>query len=604
MDYTLNAVSNQAAAVEAWIAAGSFLEALQELGRAQGIPWRGQMHFHIRFDPAQVLLSDGRETPGCDAAGVESARCILARAAANGREAGALTILRAAVEVCAGRHAQALEILAQQEKPGRWAAWVPLWRFRARTRGNFMTGPTAAMLEGIDDLDQAVTADPDNVHALAWRGRALKGLDQLTTALEDFSRAVALASGYHWVRLARANVRAELGDAGGALDDCSYVLERCGQAPWAWAMQARIKARSLGVRACIADLDRALELDSSYGALYAWRGEAKRQAGDWTGAERDLRAALRSNPPSPLAFLWLGRLCMKRGREEEARRLLDSAVERMPGYNLARAYRWQLKLAAGRFEEALEDFLRMAPLRPDQVWTPRWEDSGALRRSLKPLLERHARDAWAHAWAGKLLALMPDTDPWTALSHLDRALQIQARHGWAALWRGEVLYRFQGGSKALPDFERAAEWAPSAQSLGWLGRARLDLGHAERAVALFGQALQMDPDDNRVRAWRGEALARLGRCQQALADLTEIRARVLNAPEPFYWRAQALERSGHAQEALSSVEQALERRPGFWQAQLLKARVLKGMGNLSQARGELLRAGDIRSCAGFSGARG
>lgn len=525
----------------------------EEAVAAVGGPASG-LDFDVAFDPTRVLLVDGRETPTGGRAAITKA----ARAAARVSDEALRLLLQGALAACAGTYERGLGLLARAAVAAPGDPWPLLWSFRCRVKGDFMTGPTRAMLESLELLDRAAALAPDNRHVFTWRSRALKGLNLVAAALEDMDRAVALEPGDDWARLGRANIRAELGKRAEALADCARVRARRPSEPWVWAMQARVKARCGDLGGCLGDLDRALELSPDFGAaIYAWRGEARRQAGKPRGAREDFARALSMDPGCALALQWRGRFAMLAGRPAEALRWLDRCLARAPVNPLARAYRWQLRLEAGRFEEALEDFWRFGSMRPEQFWAP---DRGAagVRRGLDRLVARFPKESWAWAWRGRVLELMERPAAGEAEAAFARALSLSPRHAWARLWSAQALYRRRGAQEALPELSRAAALEFFGAAAGALGRALLDLGRVEEAVRSLDRACALRPDDNELAVWRGEALARAGRADEALRELSAARCAILHSAAPHYWRAQALLSAGRALEAKREAARALE----------------------------------------------
>lgn len=249
-----------------------------------------------------------------------------------------------------------------------------------------------------------------------------------------------------------------------------------------------------------------------------------------------------------------------------------------------------MRLQAGKFAEALKAFLRSRPLKPEQAWFPQSQGHASLRRDLEAIVSRHAGEAWAFAWAGKLLAGLGADDLSAARRYLDRALELDPRHAWALLWLGELLYRAEGARAARPAVEKSVEAEMTSKNLGLRGRLRMDQGETGQALDDLDAALVLDRDDNELRAWRGEALARLERPLDALKELVPARLRVLDAPAPFFWRAEALTQTGRFEEALEAADGALRRRETFVPARMLKARVLKALGRNEEARRELIAA--------------
>ena len=572
---------------------GLFLDAILLLGEECGARWEGEMDFNVAFDFDRIFLLDGQDKPTCDAAGLASARAILRRVEELFGENRLTLVLRGAVETCAARYDEALEILERAESRDPGDPWVHLWKFRARSHADFMGGPTLRMQESLAHVDRAIELDPDNPHAFAWRARARRNLPQsfVPLALRDIDRVIEILPRYLWAIGFRANLHANLGDKKRSLDNCAAFESLCPDKPCVWASLGRIKARLGLLDESLHDLDRAIAMDPGGSMLYAWRGEVKRLLGLQAEAANDFWRSHELKPRYILNLLWIARIRMLEGDFRFAAECLDQVVREAPYNERAYAYRWQCRLWLGQFEGALEDYHRVSHRTSDDLWMPQIADAAARRSTLQTMLDRFPADPWAYVWRGRILASARTADLDAARADFDRALSLAPDQPWAHLWKGEILYQMGRSKDAAAHFERSFRLTPSVRSQSWLARVRLDEGKVEAALSFLQTAVSSAPDDNELRLMLGEALTRSERYEEAFAELTEIRLQISGRPEGFYWRAQACASSGRLSEALVLVDRALELRAGQYPpAHVLKARILRAAGKLEEARAELLAA--------------
>jgi tetratricopeptide (TPR) repeat protein len=116
------------------------------------------------------------------------------------------------------------------------------------------------------------------------------------------------------------------------------------------AGSARLPRREF--REARADLDAALELDSSIPGLYALAGQARDALGDTDAATAAFQAALRTDPRDFTANLYLGAIRLKQRDLDGARPLLEMAIELQPQAPQARLQMAKLDAMTGKYAEA------------------------------------------------------------------------------------------------------------------------------------------------------------------------------------------------------------------------------------------------------------
>lgn len=144
-----------------------------------------------------------------------------------------------------------------------------------------------------------------------------------------------------------------------------------------------------------------------------------------------------------------------------------------------------------------------------------WAGWCAPCRSLKPVLEKLAEEA-----GGRFLLVKIDADrnPETTASHGVRSLPTVK-----AFRDGIVVDEFMGAlpESAVRDF--LSRILPSPAELAQReGRAHLDAGDADGAVAILGRALALDPRSDSIRVDLAEAHLRAGAIDAARAALADL----------------------------------------------------------------------------------
>ncbi len=118
---------------------------------------------------------------------------------------------------------------------------------------------------------------------------------------------------------------------------------------------------------------------------------------------------------------------------------------------------------------------------------------------------------------------------------------MQRESAYELLQRGQALMKQRHNAQAAVVLERAARLEPGKGSiLEALGRAYYNSGQHERAAAVFGELLEIDPSAAYGHYALGQALKQVGRRQEAR---THLRLACALAPDSALYRA-ALARLG------------------------------------------------------------
>ncbi|MBP0021704.1 MAG: tetratricopeptide repeat protein [Cyanobacteria bacterium SBLK] len=104
----------------------------------------------------------------------------------------------------------------------------------------------------------------------------------------------------------------------------------------------------------------------------------------------------------------------------------------------------------------------------------------------------------------------------------------------------------------------------SSKAKSWYdwGNTLYRLGHWERAIASYDQALSVQPDYGRAWQEKGLALIQLQRYDEAIAAWDEADRYQTNSVQALYERGRVLAAANRSEEALASYDRALEMRPG------------------------------------------
>lgn len=332
------------------------------------------------------------------------------------------------------------------------SGWCYAWRANARRLAGDLKGAER-------DFDAAVKLQPFYHRAYVWRGSLLRKLGRWEEALEDLNRGLVLDPHYSLTYHERSLVRRKLGDIPGALSDLDRAFLLDHRYSWIFKVGGTPSAEEL--RKGIKELEKAERRYPHLPSLFMWRGQARLQAGDSSGALVDFETGARMDPHHGLNLGWLGLALLESGEAERALEPLRKAVRFEPHFRIARAWLARAEYACGlraRARRSLLDVLREKPLTP---WARYW-------------LASFDREE------GRLAS---------AERELQRALLIDGK-------------------------------SPEAYLL--LAQTRLERGRDEEALEAAQQCLSFAPNVGRAHIAKAAALVRLGRAEEAIASYRTV----------------------------------------------------------------------------------
>jgi len=146
-----------------------------------------------------------------------------------------------------------------------------------------------------------------------------------------------------------------------------------------------------------------------------------------------------------------------------------------------------------------------------------------------------------------------------------RAIGLEAKHGPARAYRAKLL-RLRGDPEvAIAELSDMLAMNPNLPTQrAELGRAKIDIGRAEEAVADIEKAISVFPSNGAVHLWQlwaGQAALLVGDANAALHWLQK--ARRPNHADPVPWLAVALARLGREEEGRALLAEHAAKTPGF-----------------------------------------
>jgi tetratricopeptide (TPR) repeat protein len=190
----------------------------------------------------------------------------------------------------------------------------------------------------------------------------------------------------------------------------------------------------------------------------------------------------------------------------------------------------------------------------------------------------------ARALYGRGAALFEKKDYYHALEDLGEAIRLQPeKMARAHLIRARIHLAYETIKPAFDEYERAIKLDPSLSlpeksklAAAYLsrGNASRDQGELDAAIAAYGHAIHLNPDDPKCRAARGEAAYDKGNRDQAIADLSDSIKLDPHGVDALVKRGEIYRDAGRLRDAISDFSQAIVLVPTA-----LKARCGRGLAN-------------------------
>ncbi|MEQ9359766.1 CHAT domain-containing tetratricopeptide repeat protein [Coleofasciculus chthonoplastes] len=357
--------------------------------------------------------------------------------------------------------------------------------------------------ESVDYLTQSLNIEPCYILALAYRGRAYRGLKLEEPATADFEQVLQLEPQTHQDWRGR----------GLAL----YELKRYEEA--------------------IVSYDKAIEINSDY--YYAWgnRGNALGKLGRYSEAIASFDKAIEINPDNYNARNGWGVALYELGKYEEAIASCDKAIEINPDYYYAWGNRGNALDNLGKYSEAIASCDKAIEINPDNYNA--WGNRGGALNNLGKYSE--------------------------AIASYDKAIEINPDDYNAWGNRGSALDNLGKYSEAIASCDKAIEINPDYYNAwGNRGGALNNLGKYSEAIASCDKAIEINPDYYYAWKNRGWALLNLKRYNEAFQNWEDGRKNFnLDTPEHregrgelYYSEAQAYYQLGRQEANLDNLLKA------------------------------------------------
>ncbi|WP_240797807.1 tetratricopeptide repeat protein [Streptomyces sp. F001] len=460
---------------------------------------------------------------------------------------------------------------------------------------------TAILRQWTDTLGQAArdTAEPtlqswaDRLqNAVADDEPALAALTALLAHGQLGSTARAWAHAYRGQRLSLADRDEE------AIAELDRAVAVDSGNARAWAFRGNVHRWRGNDDQAINDLTAALDLDPDYAWALARRGDAHRSAGRLDQAVADLTAALNLDPDDVWALGSRGQTHYQAGRYDEAVTDFTAALDIDPTVAWVLGSRGQTHRMADRYEEAIADLTAALALDPDDAWSlaqrgaahygaDRYDEAVA---DFSASLDLNPDQAWALGARGQTHRMAGRYDQ--AVADLTAALDLKPDYPWALAQRGAAHHGANRYDQAVADLTAALDFDPDyAWALARRGCAHRMAGRYDQAVTDLTAALDLEPDYPWALSQRGEAHRQAGRIEEAVADFSACLDLNADGTWALCQRGVARRAAGQFASAREDLVGAVTARPddaGYAFEQLMLDTMTRGLEACTHAWTELL----------------
>ncbi|MFN5955373.1 MAG: tetratricopeptide repeat protein [Dolichospermum sp.] len=230
-------------------------------------------------------------------------------------------------------------------------------------------------------INQAIQLQPNNPNLYNQKRGVLSDLKKYKEAAAAINKAIELSPRAAFY-LNRGNVRYNLGDKQGAIDDYNQAIKINPNLALAYYNRGIVRYELGDKPGAIDDFNLAIKFNPNFALAYIGRGVVRNDLGDKPGAIDDYTQAIKINPNDALAYYNRGNVRNDLGDKQGAIDDFNQAIKFNP--NLAQAYgnRAYVYYQLGDKQKAREDLQRAAQLFMAQGNTAAYEKAMGLLKGL------------------------------------------------------------------------------------------------------------------------------------------------------------------------------------------------------------------------------
>lgn len=269
-------------------------------------------------------------------------------------------------------------------------------------------------------------------------------------------------------------------------------------------------------------------LDTANYEAYFFRGIAKYNLGDFTGAQKDFDLTVHFNPIYTPAYHYRAITLSRIGKYDLALKDLEEAVDLRPGYLGLYFSRGVTYFLSQQFALAVKDFdryIRKAPHEGDA-----YLNRGACKLYLADTLGALADynkaiglnrfDPEGYVRRSRIFGLQGDYT--AAVRDLDTAISLDSTNTYAFFNRALMLYEQKRVQEALADLNRVLDEEPG-NALTLYNRALIfsQVGDYPNALDDYDRVININPNNVLAYYNRAAVFLAMGRCREAMDDYSK-----------------------------------------------------------------------------------
>jgi tetratricopeptide (TPR) repeat protein len=209
--------------------------------------------------------------------------------------------------------------------------------------------------EALNVVNRLVEMEPDNATMLLLRANLFYQADREDDSVADCLRVIEsdASNPVAWYLMGRAKKRLE--DLSGAIADLTKALALRDDFVEVILLRAEALLDTGQMEEALSDVERVILLAPEEEAVYLLRGRINERLGNFSAAADDFNQVVSLNPFNEEAALLKGALLIKGGHCEEAIAFFDEMIELKPDFSDAYRGRGKAKSLSGDEAGALED---------------------------------------------------------------------------------------------------------------------------------------------------------------------------------------------------------------------------------------------------------
>jgi tetratricopeptide (TPR) repeat protein len=320
-----------------------------------------------------------------------------------------------------GKYPEAITALQQavQSQPDFVLAWRKL---------SVGYGESNQLDKALAAINKAIQLQPNNPNLYNEKWGVLRDFKKYKEAAAAINKAIELSPRAAFY-LNRGNVRYDLGDKQGAIDDYNQAIKINPNYADAYNNRGVVRNELGDKQGAIDDYNRAIKINPNLALAYNNRGVVRNELGDKQGAIDDYNQAIKINPNLALAYSNRGSVRYELGDKPGAIDDYTLAIKFNPNYADAYNNRGVVRNELGDKQGAIDDYNRAIKINPNLALA--YSNRGIVRSALG--------------------------DKQGAIDDYNQAIKINPNYAPAYNNRGIVYYQLGDKQKAREDLQRAAQ---------------------------------------------------------------------------------------------------------------------------------------------------